>query len=94
MIAIFLAAQLIDCTCIWFWQYAGSGILRTDWMTTQIYTALGFFSLFLVGFGLVRQKTSSLVPVGLMAAIYGAWNPVLTFTSLIWPAIAVRMARW
>ena len=94
VIAIFLAAELIDCTCIWFWQYAGSGILRTDWVTTEIYTALGFFSLFLVGFGLVRDKTSSLVPLGLIAAIYGAWNPVLNFTGLIWPAMAVRMQQW
>ena len=94
VIAVYLMAQLTDTTCLWFWQGAGPGIVRTDLVTTEIYTALEFFSLFLVGFGLVRQKTSSLVPLGLIAAIYGAWDPVLNFTGLIWPAVVVRMSQW
>ena len=94
VIAVYLAAVLIDSTCLWFWQYAGPGFVRTDWVTTEIYTALRFFSLFLVGFGLMREKTTSLVPVGLIAAIYGAWSPVVDFTGLIWPATAARMSRW
>ncbi len=94
VIAVYLAAQLVDSTCVWFWQGAGPGIVRTDWVTTEIYTALEFFSLFLVGFGLVRQKTSSLVPLALIAAIYGAWDPVLSLTALIGPATAARMENW
>ena len=94
VIGVFLTAQFIDCTCLWFWQDAGPGIVHTDLVTTEIYTALGFFSLFLVGFGMVRQKVSSLVPLALIAAIYGAWDPVLNFAGLIWPATAARMGNF
>ena len=94
VIAVYLAVQLIDSTCLWFWQYAGPGFARTDLVTTYIYTALELFSLFLVGFGLLREKTSSLVPLGLIAAIYGAWEPVQVFVYLFRPGIGSRMGLW
>ena len=94
VIAVYLLTMLIDSTCIWFWQYAGPGFVRTDEVTSQIGTALESFSLVLVGFGLVREKTSSLVPLALIAALYGSWRPVLDLAGLIRPAIANRMVRW
>ncbi|GAA3758297.1 PP2C family protein-serine/threonine phosphatase [Terriglobus aquaticus] len=94
VIAVVVTASLIDSSTLWFWQTAGPGILRTDFVTTEISTAMCFFPVFLVGFGLARKKTSSLVPLGLIAAIYGAWSPALNFAGSFWPAVEERMVRW
>jgi serine phosphatase RsbU (regulator of sigma subunit) len=79
----------------YFLEYAGPGIIRTDRITTQIYTGLGFFTLFLVGFGVARRRSASVIAVGVVAAVYGAWQPALDVTGfIVSPAASVRMSSW
>lgn len=94
VIAVYLAAQLVDAVLVWFWQSAGAGFVRTDALTTQIYAGLELFVLFLVGFGLARRKTSSLVPLGLIAGLCGVWDPVLQLSTVVSPAFGTSLQRW
>jgi hypothetical protein len=94
VIAVYLVAHLIDCICFVFWQHAGPGMIRTDRVTTQIFTALGFYVLVLVGFGLARSRTWSLVPLGVIAVLRGLDNPLFDLFTLINPAAANAVPYW
>ncbi len=92
--AAYLLALLIDTVVNIFWQYAGPGMVRTDFLTTQIYTALGFYIVFLVGFGLARRRSWSLVPLGVAALLYGFYQMLQNFVSFLSPAAATRLVLW
>jgi Stage II sporulation protein E (SpoIIE) len=94
VVAVFLAAQLADCILILFWRHAGPGMRQLDAVTTQVYTALGFYVLLLVGFGLARQKTWSLAPLGIAAALSGLYLPLLSAVGLVNSAAASKMNSW
>lgn len=94
IIAVFLMANLADCVAIVFWRYAGLGTRQLDAVTTQVYTALEFYLLFLVGFGLLRRKTWSLAPLGIAAIVSGLYLPLLSAVTLVSPAAGEKIGRW
>jgi hypothetical protein len=67
---------------------------QIDAVTTQVYTALEFYLLFLVGFGLARRKTWSLVPLGIVAVISGLWPPLVDAVTLVSPAVRNNIDNW
>ena len=91
-------ANLADCVAIVFWRYAGLGTRQLDAVTTQVYTALEFYLLFLVGFGLLRRKTWSLAPLGIAAIVSGLCLPLLSAVILVSRQRGIRLAaglcRW
>jgi hypothetical protein len=54
--ALYLAAQAVDVTVIFFWQHAGLGMQWIDAITTAIYDITPLFIFFIVGFGLARRN--------------------------------------
>jgi hypothetical protein len=94
VIAVFLVTQIIDIVCVQLWQYAGPGMTRTDALTTKIFTLLGFYVLVLVGFGLAKSRKWSLVPLGLIAVLYGCDDAVVDLIVLINPALGKVLPDW
>lgn len=94
VIAAYVLLQLIDLICIVFWQYAGPGMIRTDAVTTQIFGAMEFYVLVLVGCGLARSRSWSLVPLGVIAVVCGGYTPVFDLIVLINPANGRALPEW
>lgn len=93
LIAVYTSIELVECGVVYFQEYGGP-IVRIDTVCVISLTALRLFTLVLIGFGLVREKSSSLIPLGLVAAFAGAWIPVLDFVSAYRPAFAMTMRLW
>ncbi len=74
--ALYLTAQAVDVTAIFFWQHGGLFLQWTDAITTAIYVLTPLYILFIVGFGLARRKQMELWPVAIAAFLYGLWNSV------------------
>ncbi|MGB6688415.1 MAG: SpoIIE family protein phosphatase [Terracidiphilus sp.] len=94
IIAAYVLSQLIDLICMMFWQDAGPGLIRTDALATQMYTALEFYLLLLVGFGLARSRSWPLVPLGVIAVVCGAYSPAINLILLINPANGRALPNW
>jgi len=94
VIALYVLSQLIDLVCMMLWQNAGSGLIRTDALMTQIFTALEFYVLVLVAFGLARNRSWPFVSLGIIAAVCGSYNPAFNLISLIDPAKGRVLPNW
>ena len=57
VVAIYLAAQLIDITTILFWEKGGA-LPWVDGITTGIYSITPLYVFVIIGFGLTRRKTA------------------------------------
>ena len=68
-IGIYLAGQLNGFFLDYYWLSFSPVLARADAIFTPVMTALAFFSLVLIGFGLARQRSSWLVPLGVAAAL-------------------------
>lgn len=73
---LYLAAQAVDVTTIFFWQHGGLFLQWTDAITSAIYTLTPLYTLFIVGFGLARGRQKALWPLAIAAFLYGLWNSV------------------
>lgn len=70
---LYLAAQIVDTTTIYFWQYAGVGMQWIDAITTAIYDITPLYIFFIVGFGLARRKQPELWPLAVASFFYGMY---------------------
>ena len=79
--ALYLTAQLVDITNIFFWQHGGLAIQWIDAISTAIYVLTPFYILFIVGFGLLRRKHRELWPLAISIFVYGLWSPVFELSA-------------
>jgi hypothetical protein len=71
---LYLSAQAVDITTIFFWQNAGLGMQWVDAITTAIYDVTPLYIFFIVTFGLARRKQPALWPVAAAAFLYGLYG--------------------
>ena len=57
IIAIYLTAQFIDVTTIWFWERGGA-LPWIDGITTAVYSLTPLYVFFIIGFGLDAPKSA------------------------------------
>ncbi|MGA7158547.1 MAG: PP2C family protein-serine/threonine phosphatase [Acidobacteriaceae bacterium] len=92
--AVFASAIVTDGVVMFFWQDAGPGMIRIDAVTTQIFTAMGFYIVFLVAFGLARRRSWSLVPLGVVALLFGLYQPLSSGASIMHSQMLRNIAYW
>ena len=61
VLGVLSAAQVVNTTTIYFWQYAGLGMQWIDAITTAIYDITPIYIFFIVGFRLGAQKAAGVV---------------------------------
>lgn len=96
--ALYLTAQAVDVTAMFFWQHGGLFLQWTDAITTAIYVLTPLYILFIVGFGLARRKQMELWPVAIAAFLYGLWNSVYQLSGqgkrFTHSTLDVQLAGW
>lgn len=76
LVSIYLLAQCIDTTVLFFWSHAGHGIQLVDGLTTTVYSVIPLFIFVLLGAGLSRKRDVALVPVALACSLLELFNIV------------------
>lgn len=79
--ALYLTAQTVDISTIFFWQHGGPALQWIDAISTAIYVLTPFYILFIVGFGLLGRKHRELWPLAISIFLYGLWSPVFQLSA-------------
>ena len=74
LVAIYLAATVIDLLIIRFWEYAGPAMQRGDTITSTLVAVTPVYLLVIVAFALLRRPPKALLPIALAATVYGLYN--------------------
>lgn len=88
VVAIYLAAQLIDITTILFWEKGGV-LPWIDGITTGIYSITPLYVFVIIGFGLTRRKRLSLWPLIVVVCLTALFSVVLNLA-----AQGIRFTHW
>ena len=91
---IYLVAQLADALTQFCWPFAGPGLVRTDAVCVAVYGILEIYPVFLVVFGFARRRTWSSATLGICAALYGSYIPLIDLSSLFSLAAATSILAW
>jgi len=82
LVAIYLAAMAIDLVIIRFWEYAGRAMQWGDAISSGLVSLTPIYLLFIVGFALLRRPQRALLPIALVATLYGIYNMVTAIAPL------------
>lgn len=70
LIAVYLAAQVIDIALLMVWDHAGPAFMWVDAITTCIYVSAALYPAVLLAVLLVHRRHLANIPVALLAALY------------------------
>ncbi|HTZ59434.1 MAG TPA: SpoIIE family protein phosphatase [Acidobacteriaceae bacterium] len=88
IIALYLAAQIIDITSIFLWERGGI-LPWIDAITTGVYSLTPLYVFVIIGVGLTRRNRPSLWPLIIAACLTGLFSCVLNLT-----VQGVRFTHW
>jgi Stage II sporulation protein E (SpoIIE) len=77
---LYFTAQTVDTVALYFWQYAGKGLVWTDAITTAVYTILPLYIVAILIAGLRRRRQVGLWPLAFIVFIAGMWVFVFSIT--------------
>ena len=87
--ALYLAAQFIDITTIWFWDKGGPSLPWIDGITTAVYSITPLYVFVIVGAGLMRKNRLSLWPLIVAVCANGLYSCIVNLAGQ-----GVRFTHW
>ena len=94
MAAIYLGAQAVDISAIWFWSSGWTGLQVIDGVATAVYSVAPLYLFVLLVAGVFRNRDLALLPLGLACVALETYNVVTgglgqgsRFTHVNFPAL-------